>query len=287
MAISQFHFLGNLVFCHGRKAYRRIATFLCFFIYKSVALGWSYVVYAHSMHFNGQGAYPQWLDVIWNPLTSCAVVLILAFDIDYEDEVALESPELYSPGPDRALFNPKTFSYWMFLATVQGILAWSVPVYGLTTRSERWGDLPNGGPFWQASFTAFTINYLIVHLKLLLVSEKPLQGIGLLSFILELVGYAPIAIGLGSEMAPSHELLHAPTRVFTSWQHVACIVLVPLAALTPEAVEVAWSWSRRRRDGKWRDLMDGADMASLHSASSSDGGDFQMSDTDSGDEHVC
>merc|ERR1719326_563242 len=35
VAISQFSFLGSLVFCHGRKAYRRIATFLCFFIYKS------------------------------------------------------------------------------------------------------------------------------------------------------------------------------------------------------------------------------------------------------------
>merc|ERR1719183_2998771 len=34
MAISQFSFLGNLVFCHGRKAYRRLATFLCFFIYR-------------------------------------------------------------------------------------------------------------------------------------------------------------------------------------------------------------------------------------------------------------
>merc|ERR1719204_2802010 len=105
VAISQFSFLGNLLLCHGRKSYRRVATFLLFFIYKSVALGWSYIIFAHTTLFSGEGAYPQWLDVIWNPLTSCAVVLILVLDIDVVDEIALASPHLYMPGPTRRFFN--------------------------------------------------------------------------------------------------------------------------------------------------------------------------------------
>merc|ERR1719375_3052823 len=38
LAISQFRFLVPLLMCHGRRAYRRSAVFLCYFIYKNVAL---------------------------------------------------------------------------------------------------------------------------------------------------------------------------------------------------------------------------------------------------------
>merc|ERR1712032_1214337 len=41
-AISQFAFLGDLVFNHGWRAYRRIATFIGYFMYKSIALGWPF-----------------------------------------------------------------------------------------------------------------------------------------------------------------------------------------------------------------------------------------------------
>merc|ERR1712224_875073 len=42
VAISQFCFLANITLCHGRKTYRRLANFLCFFIYKGIVLFWSY-----------------------------------------------------------------------------------------------------------------------------------------------------------------------------------------------------------------------------------------------------
>jgi len=239
LAISQFSFVGNLVLCHGRNSYRRISTFLLFFIYKSMALGWSYIIYAHSMWFSGEGAYPQWLDIIWNPLTSCAVVLMLASDCDVPDEEALRSPQMYTPGPARVLFNARVFGRWMVVATIQGVISWCVPVYGLTTHAERIDrPLENGGPFWQASFTAFTTIFFVVHLKLLLVSECPLHPIGAAALALELLAYLPVAAFLGSPLAPSHELVGAPYAVFTSWPHVAVLVLVPLAALAPEAIAI-------------------------------------------------
>merc|ERR1719375_2670732 len=38
LAISQFRFLVPLLMCHGRRAYRRVATFLCYYVYKHVVL---------------------------------------------------------------------------------------------------------------------------------------------------------------------------------------------------------------------------------------------------------
>jgi len=297
MAVSEFSFLGNLVLCHGRKSYRRIATFLCFFIYKSVALGWSYIVYAHAMLFSGEGAYPQWLDVIWNPLTSCAVVLILASDIDVPDEVALQSPHLYAPGPERRLFNPRSFARWMVVATIHGILSWCVPVYWLTTEPERLErPLTEGGAFWQASFTAFSTVFMTVHLKLFMVAEKPLQWIGIVALVLELVLYLPIALGLGSGLAPSHELLGAPQKVFQSWRHVATIFVVPVLAVLPEILQAficSYSGVRRRsRRGTGTEADRAVSRQLVHSGGgdSSDSGDSSQSDGDSSSEEhhgVC
>merc|ERR1719444_188921 len=38
VAFSQFRFLVPLLQCHGRRAYRRVSTFLCYYIYKHVVL---------------------------------------------------------------------------------------------------------------------------------------------------------------------------------------------------------------------------------------------------------
>merc|ERR1719159_1760594 len=47
VAISQFRFLVPLLMCHGRRAYRRVAFFLCFYMYKNVCLVVCDIVWAH------------------------------------------------------------------------------------------------------------------------------------------------------------------------------------------------------------------------------------------------
>jgi len=286
VAVTQFSFLGNVLLCHGRKAYRRVALFLCFFIYKSVALGWSYVVYAHTTLFSGEGAYPQWLDIIWNPMTSCAAVLVLTSDVDFPDEVVLRMPKLYEPGPARRFFNPRRFARWMCAATFHGVLAWSVPVYGLTNQAERVErPLAEGGPFWQASFTAFTTLFLIIHLKLFVIVEKPLQLIGLVPLILELGLYFPVSIGLGSELAPSHELLDAPQTVFRSWRHLCVIILLPMFAVIPDLFEAHCFKCCRRCRRQAFEPRASSDMRPVHTGSDTDGsGSTGSSDEDASDE---
>ena len=47
IAISQFRFLVPLLHLHGRRAYRRVGMFLCFFIYKHVVLVIGDLIWAH------------------------------------------------------------------------------------------------------------------------------------------------------------------------------------------------------------------------------------------------
>lgn len=199
-------------------------------------MGWSYVVYACSTNFSGQLAFPEYLDVLYSPLTTIAVVVLVAFDCDFKDEEALTHPELYMPGPSRAHMSIRVFSRWMCFATLHGILAWVVPVYLLTTQEER---MKQTHSFWQASFTAFTIIILIVHLKLFVVAVKPMRPIGVGIILVELVAYIPIVLGLssavGSKVAP--ELRNVPMEVFSSWPHLLCLTLVPMGALAADVLE--------------------------------------------------
>eukprot|EP00931_Biecheleriopsis_adriatica_P065519 TRINITY_DN40033_c0_g1_i1.p1 TRINITY_DN40033_c0_g1~~TRINITY_DN40033_c0_g1_i1.p1 ORF type:complete len:1132 (+),score=166.07 TRINITY_DN40033_c0_g1_i1:42-3398(+) len=235
VAISQFSFLANLLFCHGRNAYRRLATYLVFFIYKSVVLGWSYMIYAHTILFSGLVAFPEWLDMIYNPLTSCAVVFILCFDVQVKDDIAVTSPELYSPGPLRAHLNPWLFARWMVLACFHGVLAWSIPAFLLASAEDL---RRQSATFWMASFTAFSVIFIIVHLKLLLVAQYPMHLYTKLVYVLELLAYLAAAIVLGTSMGKklAPEMEGIPLQVVKSPPHLACLILLPLAALLPDAV---------------------------------------------------
>lgn len=240
MSIVQFQFLGNLLICHGRKAYRRIASFLGFFLYKSAVVTWGYVLYAQDNAFQGNLAYPEWLDVTYNPFTSCAVLIVLAFDSDISDEDALHDPLCYWPGPARGGLNSRIFAGWMASATWHGILCWSVPVYLLTTKADR---IDQTKAFWEASCTAYTAVIIVVHLKLLLVARKSITVIGMGSILLEMLAYFAFLVALGlpiaAKLAP--ELRGIPQRIFESpkhhtFIHLVCCTVPPFAAVIVEAL---------------------------------------------------
>merc|ERR1712054_279179 len=88
IAVSQFRFLVPLLLCHGRRAYRRVAQFLCYFVYKHVVIATADVIWAHQFHFRGEIAYPEWLSSAYALLSSLPVMVILAFDCDLPDNIA-------------------------------------------------------------------------------------------------------------------------------------------------------------------------------------------------------
>jgi len=242
VAISQFKFMGRLVFDHGRKAYRRVATYLCYFTYKSVVVMWGYIIFAFSCHFQGALGYPEWLDIVYNGVTSASVVMILALDKDYTYEEVLAEPELYHPGPNRAYLNVWGYAKWLVFGSWHGILAWTVPVHCLSSALDR--ELRTR-TFWCASLTAFTVVVLIVHYKLLLIALKPISRAGIAMVVAELVGYVVAVVALcyghilSSHLGKLAPQLHGvPAEIARSWPHVACLIFVPIVALIPDVIDM-------------------------------------------------
>lgn len=250
IAISQFRFLKNLLFCHGRKAYRRMSTFLCFYIYRSIALGWSYIFYACCTYFSGSLAFPEWLDMTFSFVTTSGVLILVAFDFDFADDEALRRPELYKPGPRRSYLNVQVFAKWMFFATLHGVLAFAVPMYWLT---DKEGRVTQSHSFWQASFTAFTLVIIIVHLKLFVVAVKPMNVIGVAAITLEMLVYIILSLILsstwiGAIVAP--DLQHVVFEVVSSKPHVSVLIFVPLVALAADVLNLFVEVNVERAAGK-------------------------------------
>jgi phospholipid-transporting ATPase len=237
VALTQFEFLASLLLCHGRKAYRRVATLLCFFLYKSVVVTWGYILYACVDRAQGALAYPEWLDITYNPFTSLAVLAVLVLDNDLTDKEALANPAEYWPGPSRAYLNLETFAGWMISASFHGIVCWVVPTFWLTTSDDR---VHQTHVFWQASFTAYTAIILVVHLKLVLMTRLSITFRGIVAVILEVCVFLSTALLLslpvGDKLSP--ELKGIPERVWASHHHMFCAVVIPLFVIMIDAIVI-------------------------------------------------
>jgi len=80
ITISQFRFLVPLLHCHGRRAYRRVATFLCYYVYKHIVLAFGDILWAHQRAFAGEIAYAEWLSSayswsFWGSIETSATIL--------------------------------------------------------------------------------------------------------------------------------------------------------------------------------------------------------------------
>jgi len=62
VVISKFRFLVPLLFCHGRRAYRRMAAFLLYMLYKHIAIATGDMIWASQSSFRGDVGYPEWLN---------------------------------------------------------------------------------------------------------------------------------------------------------------------------------------------------------------------------------
>jgi magnesium-transporting ATPase (P-type) len=128
VAISQFRFLAKLLQCHGRRAYRRVAVFLIWYIYKNIAEIMCDVIWMHQDQFRARIAIPEFLSIQYNvTLTSWHILFVLGYDLDIPDEVALANPDLYKVGPQRDLFKPHLFIKWLIFALIQGTVTWILP----------------------------------------------------------------------------------------------------------------------------------------------------------------
>jgi phospholipid-translocating P-type ATPase (flippase) len=239
VAVSQFRFLMPLLQCHGRRAYRRVAMFLCFFLYKNITLIMLDIVWMFEYKFKGMVAVPEWLSINFNPIfTSLHMLLILGLDKDIPDEDANNNPALYKVGPARTLFNLKVFSKWVILGCYHGVICWTIPYMVIDpdidnlVKTER-------SDFWVSSVTSFSCVVFVVCLKLMLVAQNPLglhtwlpTLITFLVFFLAIFCFSYVWFGptMQPNMAGMFGKMAANRKVFVS------IFAVCLVALAPDVV---------------------------------------------------
>jgi magnesium-transporting ATPase (P-type) len=241
IAISQFRFLVPLLLCHGQRAYRRIAVFLCFFLYKNVALVLSDVLWSIQDDFQGRIAFPEWLSMGYNAIfTSWHILFALGWDKGVPDHVANCHPELYADGPLRRQFNPLTFFLWMCYAILHGTVAWLVPNYWYGSR--EYTDGPSD--FWKSACASFLLICVIVNLKLLLNCYNPFTAPALAStaasIILAVLTFLILGeTALGDLLGSSDMMKGLPSGLASTWQAWLSLLVVPTIALCIDVVEKA------------------------------------------------
>jgi phospholipid-translocating P-type ATPase (flippase) len=240
IAISQFRYLVPLLQCHGRRAYRRVAMFLCFFLYKNITLIMLDIVWLFQYKFKGLVAVPEWLSINFNPIfTSLHMLLILGLDKDISDDEANSNANLYKVGPACKLFNGKVFLKWLIIAIYHGAVCWTIP-FALIDPTIDDPDDPivktEPSDFWVSSVTSFSCVVFVVCLKLMIVAQNPL-GLHtwlptLLTFIVFFIAIFCFSyVWFGPTLQPNMKgmfgLMAGKSEVFVSIGLVIVVALLP------------------------------------------------------------
>ena len=116
-AIGQFRFLKNLLFCHGREAYRRNSYLVSYMFYKNVLEVTPVWVYGFLSCFSGTFFYNTVLYTDYNvQFTGFPIIWFACYDWEYSKEVLLSRPKLYKIGLNNVYFNKTVFWRWFFYA---------------------------------------------------------------------------------------------------------------------------------------------------------------------------
>lgn len=241
IAISQFRFLVPLLLCHGRRAYRRVALFLCYYIYKHVVIAVADMIWAHQYRFGGAIGFPEWLSSFYSVFfTSLPIMVIAGFDQDVPDEVACNTPSLYEEGLKRMRFNGRIFIIWMLSAVWHGALAWIPPYYTVGD------DNTETDAFWLGSCTSFSLVVTFVDLRLWMVAmnpfSKPTLGVLIFSYVLYWITLFVMGHGLGDDPDAAWNLQYQingiPAKMFENTDALLCLLLLPFALLIDLAIYV-------------------------------------------------
>eukprot|EP00930_Biecheleria_cincta_P034565 TRINITY_DN23879_c0_g1_i1.p1 TRINITY_DN23879_c0_g1~~TRINITY_DN23879_c0_g1_i1.p1 ORF type:complete len:1156 (+),score=201.51 TRINITY_DN23879_c0_g1_i1:37-3504(+) len=238
IAISQFRFLVPLLLCHGRRAYRRVATFVCYMLYKHTTLVIGEMIWAHQITFAANIAYPEWLGSAFPAvIAGLPIIVVLCLDRDIPDEVAIANPELYIEGMERMRFNSYILLSWIGSAVYHGTVAWLLP--NLLVGSSNTKDEAEAQKFWCASVCSFMLVVIFINFRLWMTTVSPFStatvGVIMFSFFcLILTVFILSETSLGISFQPEIEGSFA--KIFTSKDHLMVLFLTPLILLVDLAV---------------------------------------------------
>lgn len=122
-AIGKFKFLHRLLFVHGREAYRRNGELVLFMFYKNVLYVIVQFMFGYYSVFSGQSMYEKWIYQIYNvTFTGLHNIWYALFDFQFEKEVLMNTPILYTIGMRDVIFNLKEFWIWFLYACAQAFM---------------------------------------------------------------------------------------------------------------------------------------------------------------------
>lgn len=169
-ALGSFKDLKPLLFYHGRESYRRNAYTIGFMFYKNLLQSTAVVFYGFFSGFSGQLFYETFMTQTFNLIyTSWPIIVYATQDQEYEKEVLLKNPQLYTDGVQNLHYNLRVFCDWVGFAFLQSFvlmaLAFILSTNAPATLGHSLGELPD---MWLIGALVYMAAVFIVNNKLLL-----------------------------------------------------------------------------------------------------------------------
>jgi len=115
--------LKNLLFTHGREAYRRNCYLIMYMFYKNIILVIPVWTFGWFSQMSGTDIYNNlFLDLYNLALTAIPIIWFAVFDWEQQKQVFLDNPKYYAIGMHDVFFNHAAFARWFTYAVWQGIL---------------------------------------------------------------------------------------------------------------------------------------------------------------------
>jgi len=129
--------LKNLLFCHGREAYRRNSYLISYMFYKNILYVMPIWVFGFISSFSATAIYDIWLYQLYNVMfTALPIMWFAIFDWEHDKEKFLTQPKLYRIGLDNVFFNKFIFWRWFFYAVWQGMFLLAISLICEDTLDE-------------------------------------------------------------------------------------------------------------------------------------------------------
>merc|ERR1719499_87132 len=116
-AISSFTMLNNLLFIHGRNAYKGTTYLVFYLLYKNVIHIFTFFWFAFYSGFSAQLPYLEYVWQMWNTMfTALPIFVYVLLEKDIADSVLLACPKTYSitngndSKPPLKLYNPEDYT---------------------------------------------------------------------------------------------------------------------------------------------------------------------------------
>ncbi|XP_066503144.1 phospholipid-transporting ATPase IC [Hoplias malabaricus] len=128
-ALAQFSFLRRLLLVHGRWSYRRICSFLRYFLYKTTCFALVHIWYSLYNGFSAQPMYESWFIALYTVLyTSLPIQCLGIFEKDMSAESSLQWPDAYSAGQRQEHLNLPILCATLLYSIYTSVIVFFFPV---------------------------------------------------------------------------------------------------------------------------------------------------------------